>query len=785
MRNFTKYRMLILNGFLLMGLFALASQVQAQQSHTITVTSPANAAGEYQGLIANFGPIFCDVDSVSGEVVLAETAEGLTTACDSIVTDLTGKIALIDRGSCDFSTKVYNAQLNGAIAVIVVNSTSGTDYVGMGAGTNAELVTIPSFFVLKSDGDAIRNSLPEGVMVEIGRNDPVDDFEGDIIYEEDFDGGLNGWTSTALSCNGGSASGADLWQWSGDYLFEGPCVGVVSPGFPTQCNGYMLFSSGLQDRGLNDCLDASFDGTGDCPATQIGVLTSPNIDLSGAPSAGYSVRFKQLTAQFRSQYYLAWSYDNGVTWDSTAVNTNVGVNEYNAVADDIQSIPLPGSIDASSVVIRFRYEANYYFWAIDEVQVIAQEANNLRVNSNFYAVPPNYATPVSQVEPFGLLADIENIGAADQDMVNLNFTMVDTNFNVVYTTDLPYGTVPANTLIENIPFDDTYTPTEVGGYIGFYEISGSLGDVDEDNNFQGFDMYVTEDLFTKELGALRQIAPAASNWDDNEAHSWAYGNYFYVPNGDGFFVKDVSFALGDPANEVGRAFLVNLYEWTEDTNNDGNMDPNERVSVDFTFYVINGSEVPGETITIPFPAEGSAPVALKDETAYVLMLEFPSNGPTDNITFAAADDRDYGAQIFVSALNGTPRYGSLLGINGNLDSEPYSTLGFGTEIVPVARMSITSTPTSTKDLAKLDNEFTVFPVPATEKITLQLALKEQADKAVVRLMDVSGKTILQRDYQNVQKEFISYNVDKLPGGTYFLQVTTAKGTGTKKFVVSK
>lgn len=779
------YRKHILNGFLSAALLTLFFPLSAQQTHTITVSTPANVAGEYQAELAGFGPALCEIGSVMGELILVDNGQGATTACDTVVTDLSGKIALIDRGGCDFSTKVYNAQLRGAIAVIVANSQSGTDYISMAPGANSELVTIPSFFILKVDGDLIRSGLPEGVNLEIGRNDPVDNFEGEIIYEEDFNGGLNDWVATVENCSGASIEGVELWRWKGNNLVEGPCIGNgFAPGFPTQCNGFMAFESDLADSGGAGCGGAAV-GSGPCPAPHVGVLTSPQIDLSGSAAAGYSVRFKQLTLNFFSQYFLSWSYDGGTTWDSVAVNTDVPVNEFNAPENDVLSVPLPGSIDASSVIVRFRFEADYYFWAIDEVQIIAQEANNLRVNRNFYAIAPNLLTPVSQVDPFTLLADVENVGSADQEMVNLNFTMVDTNFQIVYTADLPYGTIPSNTLVENIPFDDKFTPTEVGEYLGIYEISGALGDVDSSNNIQLFSMAVTEDQFAKEIGALRPIAPAQAEWDEGELVSWAYGNYFYVPNGDGFFVKDVSFALGDPANEAGRSFLISLYEWTGDTNNDGNMDPGERVSEAFAFYVVTGQEAPGELITIPFPGEGEEPVALKDDTEYVVMLEYFASNSTDNLTFAGSDEFDYGAQVFASQLTGTPRYAGVLGINGDLTSEPYSTLGFGRDIVPVVRMSITSGPTNTEDLASLTNEFSVYPNPAKEEINLQLALQDQADNVVVRLMDLAGRTILQRDYQNIQREFLAYNVSSLPGGTYFIQVTTADGTGTKKFVVSK
>jgi len=42
-----------------------------------------------------------------------------------------GKFAIIDRGTCTFAIKVKNAQLNGAIGVIIANNQGGTAIVNM------------------------------------------------------------------------------------------------------------------------------------------------------------------------------------------------------------------------------------------------------------------------------------------------------------------------------------------------------------------------------------------------------------------------------------------------------------------------------------------------------------------------------------------------------------------------------------------------------------------------------------------------------------------------------
>lgn len=43
-------------------------------------------------------------------------------ACDAIAMDLSGKVALVQRGECNFVQKVWNAQRANATAVIVIDS---------------------------------------------------------------------------------------------------------------------------------------------------------------------------------------------------------------------------------------------------------------------------------------------------------------------------------------------------------------------------------------------------------------------------------------------------------------------------------------------------------------------------------------------------------------------------------------------------------------------------------------------------------------------------------------
>jgi hypothetical protein len=91
------------------------------------------------------------------------SAEG----CNPLVNDLTGKIAFIYRNTCEFGTKAFNAQVAGAIGVVIVNREP--EIIEMGAGAQGAGVTIPVAFV---------SSITGALMLAEMANGPVDVFFG-------------------------------------------------------------------------------------------------------------------------------------------------------------------------------------------------------------------------------------------------------------------------------------------------------------------------------------------------------------------------------------------------------------------------------------------------------------------------------------------------------------------------------------------------------------------------------------------------------------------------------
>lgn len=152
--------------------FAIVQTAQAQGNQNdnflMRLTIDGNVSDLKKGVdcgvtYAQFGASV--TQEICGDVVWAydETPDSL--CCDTIITqDLTGKFAMIRRGTCNFSLKAYYAQEAGAIAVIIVNhyntaADGSCTLVPMGAGTNAALVTIPVVGISRQTGEEIDAAL--------------------------------------------------------------------------------------------------------------------------------------------------------------------------------------------------------------------------------------------------------------------------------------------------------------------------------------------------------------------------------------------------------------------------------------------------------------------------------------------------------------------------------------------------------------------------------------------------------------------------------------------------
>jgi len=131
----------------------------------ILVNAPADIAGaELPFGTAGFGPAV-PAGGLTGDLELANDGVDVASdACEPLANDLTGKIALVDRGACNFTVKAVNAQNAGAIGVIIANNQPGDTPIGLGGSDPA--VAVPTVSVTL-DGGALLREFP-GTNVSIG-----------------------------------------------------------------------------------------------------------------------------------------------------------------------------------------------------------------------------------------------------------------------------------------------------------------------------------------------------------------------------------------------------------------------------------------------------------------------------------------------------------------------------------------------------------------------------------------------------------------------------------------
>lgn len=105
--------------------------------------------------------------TVSGPVVAPVSSQ----VCEALpANSLAGRVALIDRGTCNISYKVAYAQAAGAVAVILVNSDPGDPPTFSYSGTPLDLpdsfvISIPALVISPTDGAALSARLRRGETV--------------------------------------------------------------------------------------------------------------------------------------------------------------------------------------------------------------------------------------------------------------------------------------------------------------------------------------------------------------------------------------------------------------------------------------------------------------------------------------------------------------------------------------------------------------------------------------------------------------------------------------------
>ncbi len=161
---------------------------QDSGSKLLTVDAPSSIGGLYDTGTADYGPAVSEVP-VSGEVVEVNDNTYdpfITDGCEDFVnvSEVNGKIALVDRGGCFFEQKTANAEAAGAIAIIICNFED--EAMGMAGVPEIDDPTIPTVSIGAIDCQTIRQFVGNGLEVTI----VLPQNTGPEFLDGDFDNGI-------------------------------------------------------------------------------------------------------------------------------------------------------------------------------------------------------------------------------------------------------------------------------------------------------------------------------------------------------------------------------------------------------------------------------------------------------------------------------------------------------------------------------------------------------------------------------------------------------------------
>ncbi|MFT3908987.1 MAG: M36 family metallopeptidase [Ferruginibacter sp.] len=182
---------------------------------TLMANAPAAIAGRtYSATESGFSTAnkLINVGPVTGQVVYYNDQAATThEACVASAGSLTGKIALIIRGNCNFTVKVKNAQLAGAIAVIMVNNVAGNNVIMAGSDNS---ITIPAVFVSQTDGTYFASQIANNLNVTLYAALMDGDVDNGVITHEHSHGLSNRLTGgpAVAGCLGNAEQMGEGWS---------------------------------------------------------------------------------------------------------------------------------------------------------------------------------------------------------------------------------------------------------------------------------------------------------------------------------------------------------------------------------------------------------------------------------------------------------------------------------------------------------------------------------------------------------------------------------------------
>lgn len=763
----------------------------ASSGEIFNVLEPASVAGPYPSNQPATGwgaGAYASQTGVSGEVAIVQDAQQnpyFTDGCDSLSngSELQGKIALIDRGGCEFGWKAYNAQSKGAIAVIICNFEDAN--VSMQPGPWGDDVNIPTIFITSVVCQTIRQFAGSGLVVSIKIPDvPTgpSQLDGDLdngIVAHEFGHGISTRLTGGPSQSGCLSNAEQMGEGWSDWFSLVTTVEVGDTGADKR--GIGTYALGEQTTGLGIRRYPYSSDMAINPLTYGDVAVSTEVHDVGEVWCAMI-------------WDLYWAFVDQYGWDPDLYHGTGGNNmAIRLVHEGMKNQPCsPGFLDGRDAIIAADALLNggvnkcliWKTFARRGAGLSADQGSSLSATDQTEA----FDEPCECRDELTITKSVTDFINAGDDIditISISNCKLETRTNVVVVDQIPDGT--------NFKVGSSNVPASVSGN----SVSFEIGDIGFEENVN-----ITYKLTTSpDNYSVRYYLDDVPNDDIDQ--NWIYyydtnapdlniftiqDNYYnspdyavYVPNIE--TESRTALELINPLSLTGARPTLRIYHrYDTESGNDAGL-----------IEVKTGSEwqqVGNKMLRNGYPT----PVAYGTFiTPNLLGWSGSTNG---EFVDTYIDLSDWSGEDMLFRL----RFGTNDGAAGALgwvvdDFELMDLLTYNGEvcvttdqgdnecaIAPVEGTIVESKMPSDIEETLDDISLGVFPNPAKDLLSVALSTAEQKD-VNLSLVGVDGRVFMTRSMNLQGDHQLQINVAPLPSGFYFVKIETNEGVIVKKVVI--
>lgn len=592
----------------------------------------------------------------------------------------------------------------------------------------------------------------------------------EVLWTEDFAEGIPvSWTNT--NYDSGANNTDAMWEYRSTSSTPDNTIGTIGNCIdsgaiggepitsPSADNGFLIFDSNYWDATEGNCGDF---GTGISAAPHNASLTTASFDFSETPYL--AVEFSQFLKNFDSVSKVQVSVGGGEFTD-VFINQFTGTNAASPRDMRVRKNISALAGNESDVKIRFTFEGTYYFWMIDDIQIVSIEQNNLSISSPLHGAldiqgPTDFEDylgmqyfkyPNTNEVELVLSARAENRGGDVQIGASL-ITTLSQGGSELNSTSSGLVDLSAEEVVTFMA-SSMMLPLDLGTYDLGYTITQYQEDESPENNVISKRIEVTESTLARDEGEADSFYVPAAGFIETPYEVGAV----YVQSEQGIQLQSISAAVSS-SSLTGSYCYATLYGFSIEEGVAMNPIATTELQV-VQFFHLNDL---GDEQMMVFDFE--TPIDLVQDSSYLAVVG-TINTPSE-VLFSMSGE--------AQALTAWARFND----SGGVPNVTYLSR------IPMVRMNFDQITSVEYGIDNPEIIASIYPNPATDIAVLEYNLSQRSE-LLVGLFDMQGKH-LEDLYIGEGKQGnhqLTINVSSLPSGVYLVRLSSELGKLEKKLIV--